>query len=358
MRIYLLSLFIFIFLIKGFSQDSPSDTLGNKVKYAAIPVVFYLPETKLGFGAAGIATFRLRSQMGIKPSQIQFAAVYTLKKQLLIFMPYEVYFDQDKTRLFGEIGYFNYFFNYYGQGVDSKAKDLEIYNANFPRAIVSALRRVSSKWYVGGQYIFDNYNINDVVAGSNVDRARGSSGGVVSSIGAEVLYDGRDQLIYPSKGSFLNVKSEVSSQITGATYQYQKLELDFRNYTSVTKGHIIASNVYMGLSFNEIPFFQQYFISSGTKLRGFNDRRFQDNNMVLFQTEYRYPIYKRLDGVAFYGVGTLNNKVENLLRGPYKQSGGLGLRFLLNKRDLINLRLDYAFTNEGGNFYATVKEAF
>ncbi|HMS70340.1 MAG TPA: BamA/TamA family outer membrane protein, partial [Saprospiraceae bacterium] len=270
----------------------------------------------------------------------------------------EVYFDQDKTRLFGEIGYFNYFFNYYGQGVDSKADDLEIYNANFPRAIVSALRRVSSKWYVGGQYIFDNYNINDVVAGSNVDRARGSSGGVVSSIGAEILYDGRDQLIYPSKGSFLNVKSEVSSKITGATYQYQKLELDFRNYTSVTKGHVIASNVYMGLSFNEIPFFQQYFISSGTKLRGFNDRRFQDNNVVLFQTEYRYPIYKRLGGVAFYGVGTLNNKVENLLRGPYKQSGGLGLRFLLNKRDLINLRLDYAFTNEGGNFYATVKEAF
>ncbi len=332
--------------------------MGNKVKYAAIPVVFYLPETKLGFGAAGIASFRLKSQQGVKPSQIQFAAVYTLRKQLLIFLPYEVYFDQDKTRLFGEIGYFNYYFNYYGQGVKSKKEDLEIYNANFPRAIVSALRRVSSKWYLGGQYIFDNYNINDVVAGSNVDKARGSSGGVVSSIGAELLYDGRDQLIYPSKGNFLNIKTEVSSAITGATYRYQKMEVDFRNYTSVAKKHIIASNIYMGLSFNEIPFFQQYFLSSGTKLRGFNDRRFQDNNLILFQTEYRYPIYKRLSGAAFYGIGTLNSKLENLLSGRFKQGGGLGLRFLLNTRDLINLRLDYAITSEGGNFYATVKEAF
>lgn len=358
MRVNLLFLFIFIFFIKGFGQDTASDTLGNNVKYAAIPVVFYLPETKLGFGAAGIATFKLKDQGGVKPSQIQFAAVYTLKEQLLIFMPFEIYMHKDRTRFFGEVGYYRYIFNYFGQGTNSKKEDLEVYNADYPRLVVSTTRRISKKWYIGGLYRFDDYRTKDIEPGSNVAQANGAQGGTVSSLGIEMLYDGRNQLFYPTSGSFLNIKVEGGGKWTGATYNYQKIDFDFRNFVSLGKKQVLASNAYFGMSFNNLPFFQQFFFSSGTKVRGFADRRFQDNNILVVQTEYRYPIFKRVGGVAFYGLGTVSDRVDRLFSTTYRHGYGLGLRFILNKRDKINLRLDYAKTNEGGNLYVTVKEAF
>ena len=81
--------------------------------------------------------------------------------------------------------------------------------------------------------------------------------------------------------------------------------------------------------------------------------------MLVLQTEYRFPIYKRLQGVTFVSSGSVSDQYLDLFSNHYKWSYGAGLRFVLNKKDRIRLRLDYGLTtNEGGAFYITVNEAF
>lgn len=330
----------------------------KSLKLSALPVVFYLPETKFGFGAAGIATYKHPNYKGIKPSQVQFATVYTLRKQLLIFAPFELYFKEDKLRWSGEIGYFKYFYNYFGQGIQSNREDVEVYNANFPKLASSVSYAITSKIYIGGQVHLENFKTFNIIPSSLVGAAFGSGGGFISTLGVDVLYDARDHIILPTKGFFLNVKTESSGHYTGGSYSYHKLELDARHFYSFVDNNTIGINFYLGLSTGSIPFNQQYYYSNAIKLRGFDDRRFQDNNMILLQSEYRFPIYKRFTGVAFWGIGSLSQTTRSLLSNRFVQTGGGGLRFLLNKRDKVNLRLDYAFTGEGSNFYLTVKEAF
>ncbi len=339
-------------------QDTMSAEQNKPVKLSALPVIFYLPETKLGFGAAGIATIKGRKYEGLKPSQIQFAAVYTLRKQVLIFAPFELYFKKDKLRWMGELGYFKYYYNYFGQGITSGRAAKEVFSADFPKLTSSVSYAVSPHWYLGGLLHLEQFKTKDITSGSNVALAPGSAGGTISTIGLDLLFDSRDQIIFPTKGWFVNLKSEHGGKWTGASYGYNKYELDVRNFTSLHQKLIVASNMVLGATNGDLPFNQQFYYSSGIRLRGFDDRRYQDNNLLLIQYELRGQIYKSLSGVVFHGLGTLSSDVAGLFKNRWVHGYGLGLRYILNKRDHVNLRVDYARTAEGGNFYLTVKEAF
>lgn len=340
----------------------PLDTTKNNknLKLSALPILFYLPETKLGFGVAGIALFNVKNVGGTKPSQVEFGIAYTLRKQILIFFPFELYTAGDKLRYFGEASYYKYFYNYHGKGIDSKLSDLESYEVSYPRINLSFTRKISKYWYAGAQYKFDDFNIMNIkedglLASNNVV---GKDGGIVSSVGFDLLYDTRDNLFSPSKGIFINFKSTVDNKIIGATFNYMRGEVDIRYFKSVAPKHVFAFNFFNGFTTGNVPFFQEFFLSNGTKLRGFDDRRYQDRIMAVLQAEYRFPIFKRLSGVVFSGLGTVSENYGDLLKNPYRNSSGIGLRFILNKEEKTTLRLDYARNFEGGNVYVTVKEAF
>ena len=66
-----------------------------------LPVAFYLPETSFAAGATGILSFKKSSQAEEeRPSQLLFAAIYTLRNQLEILGTFEFYANQRKRRCF------------------------------------------------------------------------------------------------------------------------------------------------------------------------------------------------------------------------------------------------------------------
>jgi outer membrane protein assembly factor BamA len=356
---FFFTIILIAFVCKTFSQEI-EDTTQRKNNIAAFPIVFYLPETNFGFGLASIITYRNGNKNGVKPSQFQVVAVYTLRKQILLYLPYEIYTQKDKNRISGELGFYKYYYNYFGQGNKSKLKDLEIFDVVFPRVEISYLRTIHRKIYVGGQYKYDYFDIRKIETGGLLDKSNieGKFGGVASTIGLEFLYDTRPELFSPQKGVYFDLKSDISSKYTGADFTYQKIEMDVRKFISTSDRTVLALNLYSGISFGKIPFFKQYYISDGNSLRGYADRRFQDNNMIVLQGEYRFPLYKKFNAVVFGGGALLSPTISSLFNGPIKYSFGPGLRYMLNQQDKINIRADYAFTPEGSNLYLTLKEAF
>lgn len=338
-------------------QDSSGYDSKSDFSLSAFPIVFFLPETGLAFGGAGISVFNIGKNKAWRNSSVQLGLAYTLKRQFLLFIPYELYFGDD-WRLQGELGYYRYFYNYYGIGIDSKIEDLEFYDADFPRIIASLTRRIDEVYFVGLQYRLDNFAISDQSELLTSQNPVGFGGGTVSTIGLTASYDTRDDIFYPSKGWNILFLNENSAAACGSSFNFSTFSVDASLFFSVAKNHILAFNYYTGLTLGESPYFSYFFMSSGKKGRGFNDRRFIDRNINIGQLEYRYPIYKRFSGVAFMSIGTVGGTYADAFTNSGKFAYGAGLRFQLSKKQKSNIRVDVANSQEGMQFYLTIGEAF
>lgn len=324
---------------------------------SGFPLAFFLPETGLAFGGLGLTVFNIGEEKSWRKSQVQLGFAYTLKNQLLIFAPYELYLKQN-WKINGELGYYRYFYNYYGIGIHSEKENLEFYDANFPRVITTVSYRATKNWLVGISYRLDNFEVPNTDSLLSANNPNGINGGVLSTIGTEIGYDSRDHIFYPSEGIFGTLKIDNSSKISFSDFDYTSILLNISYYTQLAENHILAINYQTGSQIGNSPFYNYFYLSSGKNARGFDDRRFIDKNINLLQAEYRFPIYKRLRGCAFTSIGSVANEYQELYSNPQKFSYGAGLRYQLSKKQKSNLRVDVANSHEGFQFYVTIGEAF
>ncbi|HDZ14157.1 hypothetical protein LCGC14_1644250 [marine sediment metagenome] len=361
-------LFYLLPVLLGAQQQQQSDADVQKkvrdstknLKISAFPVVFYTPETAFGFGGLGIGTFHLKNEpRDTRPSSIQFGLSYTTKSQFLAYAPFEFYKDNERWRLEGELGYYKYFYNFFGVGINSKEEDEETYEVTFPRARVSLLRELLPGFSAGLAYEFDAFYNLKIDEGGTLEASDvpGKRDGTVSNVGIRAFYDTRDNVFFPTKGMYIQGNIFTSSKILGATFKYNKYELDSRYYQKVGNKQVVAGNVFLASSSDGTPFYDLYYLGS-KRTRGINNRRFQDNAELSMALEYRFPIAGRFGGAVFGSTGTVASTLGGTFSSVYKNAAGAGLRYIINKRDGVRIRVDYGLSDEGGNFYFTIKEAF
>jgi hypothetical protein len=75
--------------------------------------------------------------------------------------------------------------------------------------------------------------------------------------------------------------------------------------------------------------------------------------------EWRQPLYKWLHASAFMAVGEVAPELRLFNTQSLKSAAGVGLRILLNKKESVFARFDFAVNNEGGTgFYIRINDAF
>jgi hypothetical protein len=79
---------------------------------------------------------------------------------------------------------------------------------------------------------------------------------------------------------------------------------------------------------------------------------------MAFQAEYRAPLFWRFGLVGFAGFGAVAHKFSDLNFGELRPAYGIGLRFLFDKKEKIQVRFDYAKGKDSSGFYASIFEAF
>lgn len=345
--------------VKIYSQEVPQDSTKN-LDITLFPIAFYTPETDFGFGALGVASFWLKDESrDTRPSSVQLGISYTTKNQFLGYFPFELYMKDEKFRVVGELGYYKYVYNYFGQGINSAKEDLETFDVTFPRVRLAVLREIKPNFSLGLGYELDGYSNLKSEENGLIDSSDliGKNGGTMSNVGMLAFYDTRDNIFYPTKGFFIQASYFVSSKLLGSGFTYAKFQIDNRYYQKVGKKQILAANLFLGGASENTPFLDQ-FVLGGKRTRGLSPRRYQDNAEASFVLEYRFPLPGRFGGVVFGSSGTVAPQLENVFSSAYKNSGGVGLRYIINKRDGVRIRADYGLSKEGGNFTFTIKEAF
>ena len=94
-------------------------------------------------------------------------------------------------------------------------------------------------------------------------------------------------------------------------------------------------------------------------MRGYYDGRYKDLDQMIFQAEYRFPIYKRFSAVAFGGTGSVAKNFADYALNDFKYSYGGGIRFAVDTKEKLNIRVDYGI-GQGRNsgLYLQLGEAF
>lgn len=341
---------------RAMAQDST-----RKGSLLPLPIAFYTPETRFGFGAAAVYAFRFHNQPdSSKASQVQLGFAYTQNKQILSYMPWRLYWKDSQYLSYGEIGYYRYNYFFYGIGNGQDPNYSELFDLSFPRIRLNFLRKISPNHYVGLRYWLDAMDITGVEPGGQLASGMvpGSSGSVTSGIGITNSYDTRDQVFTPTRGKFLEAALVFNYRATGSEFSYTRLTADYSMYFSLPWEHVVATNAFADLVFGEAPFTQLAQLGGTQKMRGYYLGRFRDDKLWLLQAEYRMPLFWRLGLVAFGSWGMVAEEFDDFAMRWSRLTYGGGLRFKLLKKEGLNMRVDYGYGKGGGGFYITVGEAF
>ena len=279
-----------------------SDTTERRNSLYGLPVVFYTPETSLGFGVAGVYAFNFKDDLlTARPSSVQVVAAYTLQKQLLLYFPFTLFVDNGNYYTYGEVGYYRYVYKFFGIGNEIDPEFEEAYSVNFPRIRLTALKRVHPKWYVGLRYWFENFNITQtdkegmLTAGSIV----GSQGGTTSGPGLVALFDTRDNVSFASHGWYVETLLQRNAGWTGSDFSYTTCSVDASRFLRTRWNHIVALNAYGVTQSGAPPFNQMALLGGSKRMRGYLEGRYRDQNMLTVQAAYRAFLFWRVGGSGF-----------------------------------------------------------
>ena len=367
---------LFTTLFAALFVTNPADSVLKPFSLLPLPLVYYTPETRLAYGVAATATFRFKRDIAafkadslrdvntlVRPSQITLGFAYTQNKQLLFYLPFQIFYDRDKYYLNGEAGYYRY--SYYFFGVGQREVPRELYGVNFPRIRINAFRRVAQalpqgKLYVGVRYQYEDYQVNSVEPGGllAMGSVPGGLGSRLAGVGTGVFYDSRNTVFFPSRGVVADIAYLNQNRIVGSQVRFDRYSADVSSYHTLNSHAILALNYFVSFTKGIAPFNALSLLGGTRRMRGYYEGRFRDQNVALLQSEVRFDLYKRLGGVVFGAVGILGDDQTMLRPNDPKVAYGAGLRFTVNRRDHLNIRLDYGIGRQSSGFYLTIGEAF
>lgn len=332
-------------------------------KMIITPVVAYSPETSLEFGAGAKTLFKFRkSGPETRTSNVPISLTYTLNNQAILWSGYEVFFNQERYMLTGNIWLQLFPQFYYGIGRNSLESAEEQYS--FSQVLLEPILLKQIGWshlFVGagirykriGNVAFED---ESVLESSGISGAMGST-----SVGSElaIVFDSRDNILTAHRGWFALFTHGFYETILGGTHRYQLTRLDVRKFFSLgSPKRVLAFQFLTTLSFNDVPLNELSALGGDEMMRGYYQGRYLDNHMMAAQVEYRFPIWDRFGGVVFAGAGDVARNISDFRLAGFRPSLGLGLRFLVDQAEDLNIRFDYGFGSNTQNYYVDVAEAF
>ena len=351
------------------SAQASTRTLWDIVKI--LPVFFYSPETSVGFGAGTLFQFRMPgTKEDSRPSSVSLGAVYTLENQTVAQLTPDLRFGDDSYVLKLDLLGAKFPNRFYGMGNDPNADHFDKYTDCYVRGEADFRVRPFSRdsvlgsLYVGAHYASAWSDISNVRAGSaerpslfdSIDD-RGERPLFASGIGPSLAWDSRDGMNWPTRGAFVETKATAFEPWLGSDVRYRRLVVDARRYQRLWLDHVLAVRAVAQFVWGEVPFQRLPQLGGSSMFRGWFTGQLRGPGLMAVEAEYRMPLGPRWAVVAFGSVGKVGDKLRALSPKDLHVAGGGGVRFSVDKRDRMNIRLDLAY-GDSFNPYLQFREAF
>ena len=340
-----------------------NDSTEKRTSFSAYPYVFYSPESQFAGGAGGIYIFYAGQQEDLKPSKIGFGGYYSTNNQYKLSVSPNLYLFDNYLYIEAPTS-FGFFVNKYW-GIGDDAPDFD--NASYAIQTFTSTITVQipplllfSADRTGLIFDFDQTEIVDKLENEKLEDETlpGYNGGTIMGIGTDLVWDSRNNLFYPNSGIYQYFKAVIYPGGI-SDFNFALFELDVKSFLAIAPDNVFAFNMYVQSVVGDTPFYKLPALGGQKRMRGFFNGRYRDNFYGMLQAEYRQYFYRKWGVVAFAGAGNVANNILEYDFSSLKYSYGLGLRFLFNKQQKINLRMDIGFGSDGSRgIYFGIQEAF
>ncbi len=334
------------------AQDSVKS---KKVKILPVPSIGYTPETKTYFGAVSLFTLDLYQDEKTRTSNAKLEINYTLNNQLIIETGWNYFFRQEKWFTRGLLHFSKYPDLYFGVGANTPSSNELKFESSRTIVDLDLLKQLWENMFAGFGVRYSNYyNIGYYESHNPYSELKDDS---MAGLKLILLNDSRNNILTPTHGSYV----EIVNSYNFYNDFYGVVAFDLRKYLvpAYNENHVLAGRLYTSLTLGKPPFFDYALIGGDRYARGYFYGRYRDQNFSTMQLEYRLKLFWRIGMATFGGISVINDDFSNINKHSWKPNGGLGLRFLIDKKENTNLRLDYAIGsgNQDG-FYIAFGESF
>jgi hypothetical protein len=323
----------------------------------AFPMLFWLPETKLGFaGTAGIH-FHLSAPA---PASSAFLVVgYTIEGQGSVDLSTDVALEGG-TLLSGRFRAVHFPDAFYGIGPSTTVDQREEMTRRFLELnLVAELPVLHGRLRAGPRLHAKAEEIRDATPGGLIatGEVTGANGFSAIGLGLSVTWDSRDRPLWPSRGAFAQASYVWYPSSLGRNDGFARGYAEGRLFLPLGRERVLGLAAILEESEGATPFSMLSKLGSTRYLRGIPEGRYRDRLGWAAQAEVRLPIAERIAAALFGAFGSVAPDLSGFDASTLKIAGGAGLRFRLTDQG-ANLRFDVAASEGGPEVYVLLLEAF
>ncbi|MEZ2346986.1 BamA/TamA family outer membrane protein [Terriglobus sp. RCC_193] len=333
----------------------------HRGEFAIAPIPMVNPSIGNGGGLGIIYAVRLDGGPESEPSALGAAGFITAKGSWSAGLGGQIHLRDEKYRITVAVGGGKFNYNYFGVGTGSGGKSIPLSQTS-KAFLIEPKIRVYRDWYLGPRYhiIGSTAGLNSTTLDpsklliplpSTVDLR-------TAALGIRLQRDTSDSSFYPTSGSLFDALADFYAPQFGGKRTYQNLTLTYNKYLPLGKKNILAIHASSCMVTDGAPFYDVCELGLSKDLRGYQVGQFRDDRMLVGQMEFRRELFWRIGATAFAGAGAVAHDWGGFSNSQAEPGGGLGLRFILAKRNHINLRMDYAWGDSSHAAYVSLGEAF
>lgn len=347
------------------TEEEQSAVTPYKTSFTPLPNFTYSPETSFVFG--GFLMVQFKPDGAGAETQTSFSrhwASYSLNKQISIGTS-GLYVAKGNRWMFDSYNeYLKWPEKYYGVGNDTSEEPLQMHSAQI-ESKHRLLLKTGKGWFMGAQLRYSGmmnvrFDPGDDLPMHILDDPAmiAPEGGHYLGFGASLRYDTRNSTITTLKGTYLEFSGMYYPSMASGS-SFGNISWDLRKFWDLHSGKtVLALQLKGSAGFGSIPFRQLGLLGNSRELRGYYTGRFRDKHLAFTQAELRQHIYGRWGVVFFGGLGNVGSDFQDLFAANVKWNLGMGVRFNINKKDPLNIRVDYGRGRVGGAPYINVAEVF
>lgn len=372
---------------KADSTTKRSDKQSRNFRFSILGGPGYTPDFGFLIGGSTLMTFKLNPNDSIQKRTVlplAFGLTFNNGVGFNLQLKPQIFFKEDKMRLFGNFLYKNTNDNYYGVGYSTNhsrqrgTETTQFFASQIKINPIFLVRIPRTDLFVGPVYDLAIDNMKEPSMGVRRDPSFIAQGGdstglhqISSGLGVAISYDTRDVPANAYKGVYFYFDALYYSKALGGDTNFGQVILDYRQYYSLEKifgpRRILSWTVSARNAFGDVPITRMPLLGSPFDLRGYYMGQYRDHSTALAVAEYRHMLnfegsgwwarMGRKFGFAVWGgagvVGPKFGKYDAVL-----PNYGVGLRIEVQPR--MNFRMDIGKSPIDGNtlLYFNMTEAF
>ena len=206
--------------------------------------------------------------------------------------------------------------------------------------------------------------IHDAFRVVNETKARGETAleagrSKVGAAGLSFTYDSRDQILFPTRGTYWQISMEAASPVLGGNVSFTRWRFAGSRVFSLGREFFLAARVGTTLVFpwgdSPLPLSEKIFMGGESSVRSFKQDRLGPRDPKgyslggqygnILGTEFRFPLVGPLRGALFWDAGNVGRDADKWTPFHLKHGLGAGIRYFL---PIGPVRLDWAWNPRRG----------